>query len=76
MPNYSDEINDVVVAASICPDCGTLAFAYRSTDLKRSDREHWQFICSQCDIDFAMPENELVFQSMRKEWLLAKVYVA
>jgi len=46
------------------------------THLKRSDRERWQFICPQFDTGFAMPENEVVFQSMRKEWLLAKVYVA
>ena len=75
MPNYSDKLDDVVAAVSIYP-CGTLAFAYRSSDAKRHDSDRWDFMCARCGTDFLMPESELVFQSLPKEWLLSKVYTA
>lgn len=73
MPDYSDEIDDIVAAASI-PDCDNLAIAYRSTEAKRDDSDRWEFRCSRCGTGFAMPESELVFQCLPKEWLLARVY--
>jgi hypothetical protein len=33
-------------------------------------------MCPDCGTSFAMPERELVFQSLPEEWLLAKVYAA
>ena len=76
MPNYSDKLDDVIAAVSICPDCGMLAFAYRSSDAKRHDSDRWDFMCARCGTEFVMPESELVFQSLPKEWLLSKVYTA
>ena len=76
MWNYSDEVDEICAAASICPECDTLAFAYRSTYVKRHDSDRWEFMCSCCGTGFAVPESELAFQSVPKEWLLAKVYAA
>jgi hypothetical protein len=76
MPDYSDKLDDIVGAASICPDCENMAFAYRSTDPKTDESDRWEFLCSRCGTDFAMPESELVFESLPREWLLAKVYAA
>ena len=76
MPDYSDELDDIVAAASICPACDTIAFAYRSTDMKRDDCDRWEFTCPQCGIGFIMPKSKLIFQSLPKEWLSAKVYAA
>jgi ribosomal protein S27AE len=76
LPDYSDELDDIVAAASICPDCDTMAFAYRSTDVKHDDSDRWEFMCARCGTGFTMPKSELVFESLPKEWLLAKVYAA
>lgn len=48
MPYDWEEHDDEVAAGAICPepDCGALAFAYRSTDLVgRDDAEPWEFTC-------------------------------
>ena len=76
MPDYSDELGDVIAAVSICPDCTTWVFAYKSTSAKRKDSDRWDFMCPRCGIDFAMPERKLVFQSLPNEWLLSEVYAA
>jgi ribosomal protein S27AE len=76
VPIYSDKLDDVVAAVSICPDCGMLAFAYRSSDAKRNDSDRWDFMCARCGTEFVMPEGELVFQPFPKEWLLSRVYTA
>lgn len=76
MPDYSDELYDVIAGVSFCPDCSTLAFAYRSTDAERINSNHWDFMCPRCGTDFVMPESELLFQSLPKEWLLSRVYAA
>jgi hypothetical protein len=31
------------------------------------------FTCLHCGIDFSVPEDELIFQAVPKEWLLARV---
>jgi hypothetical protein len=33
-------------------------------------------VCGRCGIEFVVPEDELVFQSVPKDWLLARVNVA
>jgi len=79
MPDVWDERDDVVAAASVCPmpDCGALAFAYRSTDgVGRDHSEPWEFTCPRCGIDFTVPQDEILFQSVPKEWLLARVHAA
>ena len=56
------------------PNCGALGVAYRSADdLGRDHSEPWEFACPRCGIDFTMPDDELIFQSVPKEWLLARV---
>jgi len=79
MPGDWDESDDVV-AGSICPvpDCGALAVAYRPPDRTgRDNARPWcEFTCSRCGTEFTVPEDELVFQSVPKEWLLARVQAA
>jgi hypothetical protein len=35
-----------------------------------------EFTCPHCGIDFTVPEDELIFQSVPKKWLLARVQAA
>jgi hypothetical protein len=80
MPDLRDERDDVVAAGSICPipDCGALVVAYGPSDRTgRDDARPWcEFTCSRCGTDFTVPEDELMFQSVPKEWLLAGVQAA
>ena len=76
MPDYFDELDEIIAAASICPVCDTLVFAYRSRYLNRHDSDRWEFMCRLCGTGFAVPESELAFQSLPKEWLSAKVCAA
>ena len=72
-PDDWDERDDAVAAGSICPvpDCGALAVSYRTG---RDHAKPWcEFTCPRCGIDFAVPEDELIFQSVPKQWLLARV---
>jgi hypothetical protein len=75
-----DERDEVVAAGSICPvsDCGALVVSYRPPEHTRRDnaRSWCEFTCLRCGIDFSVPEDELIFQSVRKEWLLARVQAA
>ena len=71
--------HDDIAAGSSCPmpNCGELAVAYRSTDGVERDRsEPWEFTCPRCGIDFTVPEDELIFQSVPSKWLLAGVQAA
>ena len=76
MPDYFDELDEIIAAASICPACDTLVFAYRSRYLTLHDSDRWEFMCPLCGTAFVVPESELAFQSLPKEWLSAKVYAA
>ena len=80
MPDLSDVRDDVVAAGSICPipDCCTLVIAYGPPNRTGLDnaRPWWEFTCSRCGTDFTVPEDELMFKSVPKEWLLAKVQAA
>jgi hypothetical protein len=75
-----NECDEVVVAGSICPvpDCGALVVSYRPP--YRAGRSHaklWcEFACMRCGTEFTVPEDELTFQSVPKEWLLARVHAA
>jgi hypothetical protein len=75
-----DERDDVVAAASICPvpDCGALVISYRPPDRTRRiiDRSWCEFTCSRCGIAFSVPEDDLIFQSVPTQWLLARVQAA
>jgi len=75
MPDNWDEHDDIAAGSSCpMPDCGVLAVAYRSADgVERDHSEPREFTCPRCGIDFTMPDDELIFQSVPKEWLLARV---
>jgi len=78
MPDDWNEHDDIA-AGTMCPmaDCGALAVAYTSTDgVGRDHSQPWEFTCPRCGIDFTVPEDELLFQSVPKEWLLARVHAA
>jgi len=71
-----DEHDDVVAAGSSCPmpDCGALVVACRPPDRTGRDyAEPWGFTCPRCGIDFTVHEDELIFHSVPKDWLLARV---
>jgi hypothetical protein len=74
------ERDEVVAAGSICPahDCGALVISYRPSDRAgRDNARSWcEFACTVCGTDFTVPEDELIFQSVPKEWLLARVQAA
>jgi len=66
-------------AGAKCPmaDCGALAVAYTLVDRRRSDKDlPWEFTCPRCGFDFLVHEEELVFRSVPKRWLLAEVQLA
>jgi hypothetical protein len=70
----------LVAAGSICPVplCGELVISYRPPDhTGRDDAKSWcEFTCPRCGIEFTVPEYELIFHSVPKEWLLARVEAA
>jgi hypothetical protein len=75
-----NELDAVVAAGSICPvpDCGALVVSYRTPERTGRDgaRSWCEFTCLQCGIDFSVPEDELIFQSVPKEWLFARAQAA
>ena len=75
-----DERDDVVAAGAICPvpDCGALVASYRPSKCTGPDSARlWcEFTCLRCGTDFSVPEDELIFQSVPKDWLLARVQAA
>jgi hypothetical protein len=80
MPDDWDERDDVVATGSICPilDCGALVVAYCPPDRSgRDNAKSWlEFTCPRCGIGFTVRGEELLFQSVPKEWLLARVHAA
>ena len=75
MSHEWDEQDEVAAGANCpLPDCGAMVVSYRLSDsMGRDDAEPWEFTCPRCGIDFTVAEDELIFQSVPKEWLLAKV---
>lgn len=75
-----DQSDEVVAAGSICPvsDCGALAISFRPPGATgRDNAKSWcEFTCPRCGTDFTTSEDELIFQSVPKEWLLARVHSA
>jgi hypothetical protein len=79
MPHEWEVRDDEVAAGAICPmtDCGALVGAFGATYVVRGDHiEPREFMCGRCSIEFVVPEDELVFQSVPKDGLLAKVHLA
>jgi hypothetical protein len=75
-----DERDEVEAAGTICPlpGCGALVVSYRPPDRMGLDHAiSWcEFTCTRCGTDFIVAEEELIFQSVPKEWLLARVQTA
>ena len=79
MPQVWEEVDDEVAAGALCPmpECGVLVIAFRATSVVRSDRiQPLEFACLRCGAEFDVPENDLVFQSVPKGWLLTAVQLA
>lgn len=77
MPKEWGEGDDVVAAGGNCPwdGCGALAVAYRlALKHARARAAPWKFSCPRCGLEFEIPDDELIFQSVPKNWLLAKSY--
>ena len=78
-PHEWEKHDDEVAAGAICPmpQCGALVIAFRATYVVRPDYiQPWEFACLRCGAEFDVPENDLVFQSVPKGWLLAGVHLA
>ncbi len=74
-----EDCDGELAAAAICPmpDCGALAVAYHPTQsFGGQDAEPWEFKCPRCGIEFSVPEDELVVQSLPKGWPFGKVRAA
>jgi len=74
-----DELSAEVAAGAICPmpGCGAIGIAFRSKYSARNGHVgSWEFTCPRCQIDFMAPEQQFVFQSVPKEWLLAGIQAA
>ena len=70
---------DLRATGAICPmgECGALVISYDASDSLNefqnkcgSDRE---FVCSECGTEFTAPADDLLFQSVPREWLFSKV---
>lgn len=74
-----DQESDLVAAGTNCPmpDCGALTLTYRPKcwDAQTAD-EPWEFKCPRCGVEFMAFENDLLFRSIRREWLRAGIYSA
>jgi hypothetical protein len=79
MPHEWETRANEVTAGAICRtlECGALVIAFRATSVVRLNNiQPWEFACLRCGIEFVVPEDELVFQSVPKDWLLAHVHLA
>lgn len=60
------------------PHCGALAVTYEPQDSIREITVggSWEFVCSECGAEFIAACQDLVFQSVPREWLLSQVCYA
>jgi predicted RNA-binding Zn-ribbon protein involved in translation (DUF1610 family) len=66
---------DVVAAGASCPvpGCGALSIAYSENSGSRRALRLRLFTCPRCGYEFALPPNKLIFQSVPRDWLLARI---
>ncbi|MBZ5656289.1 MAG: hypothetical protein LAO56_13545 [Acidobacteriia bacterium] len=68
-----------LVAGACCPvpGCGALVISYQSTACLDEGTctcfLGWDFTCPRCGTQFAPPRDNLIFQSVPKDWLLAGI---
>ena len=70
---------ELLAAAASCPteDCGAISLTYHLAEIAgpRSD-DLWEFTCPRCGLEFLTPGDDLLFQSIREEWLRAGIHSA
>ena len=65
---------DVLAAGAACPmpGCGEISFSYHSATLDRlGQNDPLEFKCSRCGFEFRTFDEDLLFHSVRREWLWA-----
>jgi hypothetical protein len=70
---------DELAAGAICPSslCGALVVIFRARYFVTPDHLRlFEFTCGRCGFDFLVPQDELVFQSVPKNWLTSGVHSA
>jgi len=59
------------------PNCGALVVTYESPDslqaITRWEGATWEFVCSECGAEFTAPKEDLLFQSVPREWLFSEI---
>jgi len=60
------------------PQCGALAVTYEPLNSVReiSGMASWEFVCGDCGAEFSAACQDLVFQSVPREWLFSQVFYA
>jgi len=70
---------DVLAAGAACPTpgCGEINFTYHMPDRDgESVSDRLEFTCSRCGAEFAPFVEDLLFHSVRREWLWAGNHAA
>jgi hypothetical protein len=71
--NWNDN-SEVLAAGATCPipGCGEINFAYHSSSPdEQSVYDGLEFKCSRCGVAFITFDEDLLFHSVRREWLWA-----
>ena len=69
----------ITAAGAICPvpGCGTVVVTYEPAEsiyeITHRRRPSREFVCSACGAEFRVPERDLIFESVPREWLLAEI---
>lgn len=77
MPYDWEQGDEITAAISNCPapDCGSLVIEYRQAGNTKVGLEPWEFTCSRCGREFAVAQDDLLFQSVPKQWLSRNSYI-
>jgi hypothetical protein len=79
MPENWGWVGKPLVAGASCPmpACGTITISYKSVACPdgeaRTNFLGWEFACPRCGTEFVPSRDELIFQSVPKNWLLASI---
>jgi hypothetical protein len=74
-----EEHSHSLVAGTSCPvpGCGAIVISYKSISCfdvaTRARFLGWEFACPRCGTEFVPPQEELYFESVPKDWLLAGI---
>jgi len=75
---WKEEV-DLRAAGTICPmpRCGALVISYEPADslheLGRKLSGRWDFVCSECGSEFSASKDDLLFNSVPRQWLLSDI---